>query len=142
MENKSLDYIRKLGLIENCIYGVDIQTIAIQISKLRFFLSLLIEQIIDDSKPNRDIRALPNLETKFVAANTLLALNPDERGLAHTEEVEKLEKKLFEIREELFYANSRLKKLKLQEQEKKIREQLKQVLCTIGLSAETTDKIA
>ena len=142
LENKSLDYIRKLGLIENCIYGVDIQTIAIQISKLRFFLSLLIEQTIDNTKPNHDIRALPNLETKFVAANTLLALNPDERGLAHTEEVEKLEKKLFEIREELFYANSRLKKLKLQEQEKKIREQLKQVLCTIGLSAETTDKIA
>jgi hypothetical protein len=142
LENKSVDYIRKLGLIENCIYGVDIQTIAIQISKLRFFLSLLIEQTIDDAKPNRDIRALPNLETKFIAANTLLALNLNERGLAHTEEVEKLETELFKIREELFYANSRLKKLKLQEQEKKIREQLKQVLCTIGLSAETTDKIA
>jgi hypothetical protein len=131
-----------LDLIENCIYGVDIQTIAIQISKLRFFLSLLIEQTIDDAKPNRDIRALPNLETKFIAANTLLALNLNERGLAHTEEVEKLETELFKIREELFYANSRQKKLKLQEQEKKIREQLKQVLCTIGLSAETTDKIA
>jgi hypothetical protein len=142
LENKSVDYIRKLGLIENCIYGVDIQTIAIQISKLRFFLSLLIEQTIDDAKPNRDIRALPNLETKFIAANTLLALNLNERGLAHTEEVEKLETELFKIREELFYANSRQKKLKLQEQEKKIREQLKQVLCTIGLSAETTDKIA
>jgi adenine-specific DNA-methyltransferase len=142
LENKSVDYIRKLGLIENCIYGVDIQTIAIQISKLRFFLSLLIEQTIDDAKPNRDIRALPNLETKFIAANTLLALNLNERGLAHTEEVEKLETELFKIREELFYANSRQKKLKLQEQEKKIREQLKQVLCTIGLSAETTGKIA
>jgi len=142
LQNKSVDYIRKLGLIENCIYGVDIQTIAIQISKLRFFLSLLIEQTIDNTKPNCDIRALPNLETKFIAANTLLPLNQNERGLAHTEEVEKLETELFKIREELFYANSRQKKLKLQEQEKKIREQLKQVLRTIGLSAETTDKIA
>ncbi|MEP0862623.1 MAG: class I SAM-dependent DNA methyltransferase, partial [Ignavibacterium sp.] len=35
LQNKSIDYIRKLGLIENCIYGVDIQEIAIQISKLR-----------------------------------------------------------------------------------------------------------
>jgi hypothetical protein len=43
LQNKSLDYIRKLGLIENCIFGVDIQEIAIQISKLRFFISLLIE---------------------------------------------------------------------------------------------------
>jgi hypothetical protein len=31
------DYARKLFLIENCIYGVDIQPIATQISKLRFF---------------------------------------------------------------------------------------------------------
>jgi adenine-specific DNA-methyltransferase len=30
------DYARKLYLIENCIYGVDIQPIATQISKLRF----------------------------------------------------------------------------------------------------------
>lgn len=35
------DYARKLYLIENCIYGVDIQPIAIQISKLRFFISLV-----------------------------------------------------------------------------------------------------
>ncbi len=32
-----LDYGRKLYLIENCIYGVDIQPIAVQIAKLRFF---------------------------------------------------------------------------------------------------------
>ncbi|MCS7151094.1 MAG: BREX-1 system adenine-specific DNA-methyltransferase PglX, partial [Endomicrobia bacterium] len=68
LENKPLDYIRKLGLIEHCIYGVDIQEIAVQISKLRFFISLLVEQQPDDTKPNRDIKALPNLETKFVAA--------------------------------------------------------------------------
>ena len=35
------DYGRKLYLIENCLYGVDIQPIAIQISKLRFFISLV-----------------------------------------------------------------------------------------------------
>ena len=38
------DYARKLYLIENCIYGVDIQPIAIQISKLRFFISLVVDQ--------------------------------------------------------------------------------------------------
>ena len=38
------DYARKLYLIENCIYGVDIQPIAIQISKLRFFISLVVDK--------------------------------------------------------------------------------------------------
>ena len=37
------DYARKLFLIRDCIYGVDIQSIAIQIARLRFFISLLIE---------------------------------------------------------------------------------------------------
>ena len=41
------DYGRKLYLIENCIYGVDIQPIAVQISKLRFFISLVVEQKIN-----------------------------------------------------------------------------------------------
>ena len=39
-----LDYGRKLYLIENCLYGVDIQPIAIQITKLRFFISLVCDQ--------------------------------------------------------------------------------------------------
>src|SRR5690606_9540318 len=67
-------YARKLYLIERCLFGVDIQPIALQITKLRFFIALIIDQKIDDTKPNRNIRALPNLETKFVAANTLIAL--------------------------------------------------------------------
>ncbi|OGF61610.1 MAG: hypothetical protein A2Y62_16150 [Candidatus Fischerbacteria bacterium RBG_13_37_8] len=46
------DYARKLYLIENCIYGVDIQPIAIQISKLRFFISLVLDQKVDQSKEN------------------------------------------------------------------------------------------
>ena len=37
-ERNELDYGRKLYLIENCIYGVDIQPIATQIAKLRFFI--------------------------------------------------------------------------------------------------------
>lgn len=70
------DYARKLYLIENCIYGVDIQSIAVQISKLRFFISLVVDQKINtDPTDNFGIRPLPNLEAKFVAANTLIGLN-------------------------------------------------------------------
>ncbi|MGA7194337.1 MAG: TaqI-like C-terminal specificity domain-containing protein [Anaerolineales bacterium] len=68
------DYGRKLFLIENCIYGVDIQPIAVQIAKLRFFISLVVDQKTNPKKENLGIRPLPNLETKFVAANTLIGI--------------------------------------------------------------------
>ena len=70
------DYIRKLGVIQHSIYGVDIQPIAAEISKLRSFLSLIIDENIDDKHPdgNRGIEPLPNLEFKFVTANTLIGL--------------------------------------------------------------------
>jgi len=67
------DYGRKLFLIENCIYGVDIQPIAVQIAKLRFFISLLCEQDFNSCENNRGIKPLPNLDFKIVAANTLIA---------------------------------------------------------------------
>ena len=41
------DFGRKLYLIQNSIYGVDIQPVACQIAKLRFFISLAIEQDVD-----------------------------------------------------------------------------------------------
>ena len=78
------DYGRKLYLIENCLYGVDIQPIAIQITKLRFFISLVCDQKTNrNKKDNHGIRPLPNLETKFVAADTLIGLPElEQMGLA------------------------------------------------------------
>ena len=75
------DYGRKLYLLENCLYGVDIQPIAIQIAKLRCFISLVSDQRANHTKEeNHGIRPLPNLETKFVAANTLMGLpDPDQK---------------------------------------------------------------
>lgn len=139
LENKSLDYIRKLGLIENCIFGVDIQEIAIQISKLRFFISLLIEQEVDDNKPNRDIRALPNLETKFVAANSLINLETD--SVLKSPHVIELENNLFNIREKIFYTNSRSEKIKLEKQLTELRFRLKDELINLGFPNDKTEKI-
>ena len=68
------DYARKLDLIEHAIYGVDIQPIAIQISKLRFFIALLCDQTPDPAKPNAGLDQLPNLEFHLVVANTLIPL--------------------------------------------------------------------
>jgi len=58
-EQNASDYGRKLYLIENCIYGVDIQPIAVQIAKMRFFISLVADQKVDDAQPNRGVRPLP-----------------------------------------------------------------------------------
>jgi len=66
------DYGRKLGIIQNSVYGVDIQPIAIEISKLRFFLTLVVDEKIEENEDNRGILPLPNLDFKFVCANTLI----------------------------------------------------------------------
>ncbi len=72
--NENFDYIRKTGVIRDSIYGVDIQPIAVEVSKLRCFLTLIVDEDIDENAENRGIKPLPNLEFKFVAANTLIDL--------------------------------------------------------------------
>ncbi len=72
LAENSADYIRKLGIIQNCIYGVDIQPIAIQVSKLRFFISLLVDFSVDKSKHNFGIQPLPNLDYKLMQGNSLI----------------------------------------------------------------------
>lgn len=76
---ENYDYLRKLGVIRESIFGVDIQTIATEIAKLRSFLTLIIEEEVDDKADNRGIRPLPNLDFKFVAADSLVSL-PDDEG--------------------------------------------------------------
>ena len=60
----ALDFARKLYLIENCIYGVDILPIACQIAKLRFFIALIVDQNLDADDNNLGFRPLPNIERK------------------------------------------------------------------------------
>jgi adenine-specific DNA-methyltransferase len=69
-------YIRKLTIIQDSIYGIDIQPIAVEIAKLRCFLSLIVDELVLDNEDNRGIEPLPNLEFKFIAANTLIGLPP------------------------------------------------------------------
>src|SRR5690606_1624522 len=112
-----------LFLIENCIYGVDIQPIAVQISKLRFFISLVVEQKPSDKPANNfNIRPLPNWETKFVAANTLIGIEKpklgDQLNLYSTDELKTLEAKLKKVRSKLFSAKSKETKLKYREEDK------------------------
>lgn len=66
------DYGRKLGIIRDSIYGIDIQPMAVQITKLRFFISLLIDQ-----KPEKGIAPMPNIETKIICADSLKNIQAD-----------------------------------------------------------------
>ena len=121
------DYARKLYLIENCIYGVDIQSIAVQISKLRFFISLVCEQNhSDDATDNFGIRPLPNLETKFVAANTLIGIekNEEDMRLFRQDKILKLIKKLKEVRHRQFLVTNAQKKKDLREQDETLRHDI------------------
>lgn len=136
------DYARKLFLIENCIYGVDIQQIAIQISKLRFFISLIVDQKVNDDKPNRNILSMPNLETKFVAANTLVGLNKPLQMRLITGEVEQFERELASIRHKIFFTRKYSAKKELKQKEKEKREELKQALICSGFGEDTATQIA
>lgn len=101
----ALDFARKIYIIENCIYGVDIQPIATQIAKLRFFISLIVDQKVDPNAANLGVRPLPNLETRLVAANTLIPIDTVESDLFSTG-VDKLRAELSAIRHEHFNARS------------------------------------
>lgn len=105
-EQNASDYGRKLYLIENCIYGVDIQSIAVQIAKMRFFISLVADQKVDDAQSNRGVRPLPNLETKFVAANTLIGITRPGQQLLRNREIDTKEAELRRVRERHFLARS------------------------------------
>ena len=85
----NINYIRKLALIKDSIFGIDIQPIATEIAKLRCFLTLIVEEVVDDNEVNRGIKPLPNLDFKFVTANSLIKLN-DDYGFGERELIEKL----------------------------------------------------
>jgi adenine-specific DNA-methyltransferase len=120
------DYGRKLYLIENCLYGVDIQPVAIQISKLRFFISLICDQRTNRNKrENHGIRPLPNLETKFVAADALFGLKMEKQSELFTSpKVKALESELQRVRHDHFAATTRQRKLALQKRDRELREAL------------------
>ena len=102
----SLDYIRKLTVIQNSIFGIDIQPIAVEIARLRCFLSLVIEEKVYDDEPNRGINPLPNLDFKFIVANSLIPL--ESKGTLQMSIFENQDHidALRDIREEYFNADS------------------------------------
>ncbi|MEW6103279.1 MAG: Eco57I restriction-modification methylase domain-containing protein, partial [bacterium] len=105
-------YNFKRHCIENCLYGVDIDSSAIDIAKLRFWLSLVV-----DEEDITKIKPLPNLDYKLVCGNSLLKV---ERDLFNAELFNQLE----ELKPKYFNETDTNKKLELKKQIDKLIKEL------------------
>ena len=72
---KKFSYAYKLDILQSMIHGVDIQPIAIEVSKLRAFLSLVVDEKKEKKEHNLGIRTLPNLEFQFLCTNALIGVD-------------------------------------------------------------------
>lgn len=66
-DKEKSDYDLKRETIENCLHGVDIEPSAVEITKLRFWLSLIV-----DENDMQNIKPLPNLDNKIMCGNSLI----------------------------------------------------------------------
>lgn len=119
IQELSADYINKYSLIRDCIYGVDIQPMAIDICRLRFFLTLVVEDTSDTPKP------LPNLNFNFACANSLISLQqPKQEPELFSQRAELIEK-LKNVRRAYFNASA--------EEKEKLRQKFSEVQTQIWL---------
>lgn len=106
-------YRTKLNIVQNNIFGVDIEPMAVEISRLRAWLSLVVEV-----EPGREVEPLPNLDFKFVCANSLLPLQGDESLFSETE----LLRQLASLRRDYFIATHSSEKSQLQAEYRELTE--------------------
>ncbi|MEH2339225.1 Eco57I restriction-modification methylase domain-containing protein [Nostoc sp.] len=89
--NKGLDsntvYQRKLDIIENNLYSVDIDIFAVNIARLRLWLSLAVEYEGDNPPP------LPNLKYKIEVGDSLIAPSPATTGVIRHEFISQFREK-------------------------------------------------
>ncbi len=108
----------KLNIIQNSIYGVDIERGAVDIARLRFWLSL----VVDEPAP----QALPNLDYKIVVGNSLISklgddvididwdIKPNNHGLFGVEEAKSIQtilKQITNLQSNFFNPNAPKKEL-------------------------------
>lgn len=114
LEARFDSYKTKLGIIEKNIYGVDIEPMAVEIARLRAWLSI----IVDEESDSKKIKPLPNLEFKFICANSLIDL--DKSGNNTFGDDPELQEKLASIRDAYFNTESLNKKKKLRTEYEKL----------------------
>lgn len=98
----------KRDILSKSLYGVDIEQTAIEICRLRAWLSIIV-----DIPEGVDVEPLPNLDFKFTCANTLVSLEDEQQATMSFDFG--LKDKLMNIRDEYFNISNKKKKLKLQQ---------------------------
>lgn len=101
-------YKTKKGIVSENIYGVDIEPTAIEISRLRVWLSLVVDIELKNSADNSGIEPLPNLDFKFICANSLILLKKNSQ-LSLFDDAE-FEKSLKSLQEQYFTSKPSEKK--------------------------------
>jgi hypothetical protein len=106
--DKQTRYVKKLGLLRNCLFGIDLLDYAVEITKLRCWLSLIVDQKVDFAKTNFNLKPLPNLEFKFYAKNSLLRQYQKENlnVLIESIDTDKLLDELYDLENEYFITKS------------------------------------
>ena len=89
-KKKRAIYDFKRHAIQNCLYGVDIDLGAVEIAKLRLWLSLIV-----DEEDIKQIKPLPNLDYKIVCGNSLLGVEKNLFNQKLFTELEKLKPLFF-----------------------------------------------
>ena len=108
------------------------------------FISLIVDQKIDADRFNRGVRPLPNLETKFVAANSLLGIvRPKATQLKLGEDsILAKEKELADVRRRYFTARTPATKQKYRDQDNELRAEIAAMLKSNGIQVEVAQKLA
>jgi len=120
IKTKQTTYDFKRHCIEHSLYGVDIDAGAVEIAKLRLWLSLVVDE--DDIQ---NIKPLPNLDYKVVQGNSLIEiLTEDYLAVDSDTERTKFLKQLKKAKDELFNLTSPSQK----EQKRREIEDLMQAL--------------
>jgi len=90
-------YKSKIFILKNNIFGVDIEPMAVEIARLRSWLAI----IVDEERISENIEPLPNLEFKFLCANSLLKLDD---GSVRTlfDQTDDIENRIQKLRSEYF----------------------------------------
>ncbi|MBD2565419.1 MULTISPECIES: Eco57I restriction-modification methylase domain-containing protein [Nostoc] len=124
--NKGLDsntvYQRKLEIIENNIYGIDKDVFAVNIARLRLWLSLVIEYEGEKPKP------LPNLKYKIEVGDSLIAPSPANTGMIRSELISQYS----QSKADYMRTHEGVKKWKLEEEINELKTQIR--LITNGSS--------
>lgn len=146
VKSENFGYLRKLGVIRESLFGIDVQPIATEMSRLRCFLTLIVEEDVKDDRENRGIQPLPNLEFKFITANSLMDLSEVDDEISNYPSMfddNKLLTELKDMRDQYFTSTGK-SRLKMMQSFTKVQKEMQSNLNTLqfGMTSKAFRKLA